>query len=34
MIPQRSLSLIANKLVRTGGRRIPEAIIERDYVLS
>jgi predicted nucleotidyltransferase component of viral defense system len=34
MIPQRNISLIANRLVSAGGRRIPEAIIERDYVLS
>ena len=34
MIPQRNLSLIANSLVTAGGRRIPEAIIERDYVLA
>lgn len=34
MIPQRNISLIANKLVTAGGRRIPEAIIERDYVLA
>lgn len=34
MIPQRNISLIANKLVTAGGRRIPEAVIERDYVLG
>ncbi len=34
MIPQRNISLISNKLVSTGGRRIPEAVIERDYVLA
>ena len=34
MIPQRNISLIANTLVTAGGRRIPEAIIERDYVLA
>jgi hypothetical protein len=34
MIPQRNLSLISNTLVNAGGRRIPEAIIERDYVLA
>ena len=34
MIPQRNISLIANKLVTAGGRRIPEAVIERDYVLA
>lgn len=34
MIPQRNLSLISNSLVNAGGRRIPEAVIERDYVLA
>ncbi len=34
MIPQRNLSLIANSLVDAGGRRVPEAVIERDYVLA
>lgn len=34
MIPQRNISLIANALVAGGGRRIPEALIERDYVLA
>jgi len=34
MIPQRNISLISNTLQSAGGRRIPEAIIERDYVLS
>lgn len=34
MIPQRNLSLISNTLVNAGGRRIPEAVIERDYVLA
>lgn len=34
MIPQRNISLIANDLVTAGGRRIPEAVIERDYVLA
>lgn len=33
MIPQRNLSLISNRLVNAGGRRIPETVIERDYVL-
>ncbi len=31
MIPQRNLSLLANRLARGGGRRIPEAVLERDY---
>ncbi len=34
MIPQRNLSRISNELVLQGGRRIPEAIIERDYCLA
>ena len=34
MIPQRNISLISNALQSTGGRRIPEAVIERDYVLA
>jgi predicted nucleotidyltransferase component of viral defense system len=34
MIPQRHLSLISNTLTHAGGRRIPEAVIERDYVLA
>ena len=34
MIPQRNLSLIANDLAAEGGRRIPESVIERDYVLA
>lgn len=34
MIPQRNISLIANGLIRKGGRRIPESVIERDYVLA
>jgi predicted nucleotidyltransferase component of viral defense system len=34
MIPQRNISLISNMLLSAGGRRIPEAVIERDYVLA
>jgi predicted nucleotidyltransferase component of viral defense system len=34
MIPQRDLSRISNALAAEGGRRIPEAVIERDYVLA
>ena len=34
MIPQRNISLIANTLLTAGARRIPEAVIERDYVLA
>ncbi len=34
MIPQRDLSLLSNRLARGGGRRIPEAVLEKDYCLS
>lgn len=34
MIPQRNISMISNTLVSAGRRRIPEAVIERDYVLA
>ena len=34
MIPQRNISLLANRLVREGGRRIPEDVLERDYCLA
>ncbi len=34
MIPQRNLSMLSNRLARQGGRRIPEAVLERDYCLS
>lgn len=34
MIPQRNISRISNALRSAGGRRIPEAVIERDYVLA
>lgn len=34
MIPQRNISLLSNRLVREGGRRIPETVLERDYCLS
>lgn len=34
MIPQRELSLLANRLARRGGRRIPESVLERDYCLA
>lgn len=34
MIPQRHISLIANGIATATGRRIPEAVIERDYVLA
>ena len=34
MIPQRNLALLSNRLARDGGRRIPEATLERDYCLT
>jgi hypothetical protein len=35
MIPQRNISLLANRLHKEhGGRRIPEAVLERDYCLA
>jgi predicted nucleotidyltransferase component of viral defense system len=34
MISQRAISLIANTHQSAGGRRIPEAVIERDYCLA
>lgn len=35
MIPQRNLSLLGNRLQKeSGGRRIPEAVLERDYCLA
>jgi predicted nucleotidyltransferase component of viral defense system len=34
VIPQRNLSLLSNRLARAGGRRIAEAILERDYCLA
>ena len=34
MISRRDISLVAKELAATGGRRNPEAIIERDYVLA
>lgn len=34
MIPQRDLSLLSNRLAEREGRRIPEAVLERDYCLS
>ena len=34
MIPQRNLSLLANRLAQQGGRRIPESVLERDYCLA
>jgi len=34
MIPQRNLSLLSNRLARDGGRRVGEAVLERDYCLA
>lgn len=35
MIPHRNISLLANRLYKEhGGRRIPEAVLERDYCLA
>src|SRR4029077_2683319 len=34
MIPQRNLSLLSNRLAREGGRRVSEAVLERDYCLA
>jgi predicted nucleotidyltransferase component of viral defense system len=34
MIPQRNISLLANRLAREGGRRIQESVLERDYCLA
>jgi predicted nucleotidyltransferase component of viral defense system len=33
LIPQRNISLLANRLARAGGRRIPESVLERDHCL-
>jgi len=34
MIPHRNLSLLADRLAKEGGRRIPEDVLERDYCLA
>ncbi len=34
MIPQRNISLLANRLAKEGGRRIQESALERDYCLA
>lgn len=34
MIRQRNLSILSNRLAKPGLRRIPEAVLERDYCLS
>ena len=34
MSPQRNISLLANRLAKEGGRRIPDDVLERDYCLA
>jgi predicted nucleotidyltransferase component of viral defense system len=34
LIPQRNISLLANRLAKLGGRRIPESVLERDYCIA
>jgi len=34
VIPQRNLSLLSNRLAASGGRRIREDVLERDYCLA
>ena len=34
MIPQRNISLLANRLAKEGARRIQESVLERDYCLA
>lgn len=34
MIPQRNISTLSNRLANAGGRRIPEAVLERDYCIA
>ena len=34
MIPQSSISRLSNRLAEAGGRRVPEAVLERDYCLA
>jgi Nucleotidyl transferase AbiEii toxin, Type IV TA system len=34
VIPQRNISLLSNRLVADGGRRIWEDVLERDYCLA
>jgi predicted nucleotidyltransferase component of viral defense system len=34
LIPQRNISLLANRLAKVGSRRIPESVLERDYCLA
>jgi predicted nucleotidyltransferase component of viral defense system len=34
MIPHRNISLLANRLAKSGGRRFSEEVLERDYCLA
>lgn len=34
MIPQRNISLLSNRLLKPGGRRVREDVLERDYCLA
>jgi len=34
MIAQRNISIISNQLSMKGAKRVPESVIERDYVLA
>jgi len=34
MIPQRNISLLSNRLAKSGGRRFREDVLERDYCLA
>src|SRR5580658_17888 len=34
MIPQRNISVLANRLTQADGRRIQESVLERDYCLA
>jgi uncharacterized protein len=34
MIPHRNISLLSNRLAKTGGRRFREDVLERDYCLA
>lgn len=34
MIPQSNISRLSNRLAKSGGRRIPEAVLERDYCIA
>jgi uncharacterized protein len=34
VIPQRNISLLANRLAKEGGRRFQESVLERDYCLA